>query len=331
VLLREAGIPFDLTLVDLRKKTTAKGADFEAIVPKGYVPALRLADGYILTETAIILRWIADSRPEACLAPPHGTFERVRFDEMLHFIGTELHKGFAPFTIMVGASAESKEWAKERLRTRVNSLDEALGDASFFFGDQFTAVDAYAIWARPLRRSHRSSPIRGCGAEGGGTSELRESVRLRRRCAASVLIDDSNRNEDERGKAQKENFVTRLVEGRDGREPDPVQHQQPKGRRKVGEQPILRPSPEAEKAQPRHPRCHRERAPDEFVHDASYSASQSKPTNKHSMAARAAALRAIPRSAVGTTTKSMKRTTLFSANPQKQRQLQNRSRTRCVR
>ncbi len=108
---------------------------------------MRLADGYILTETAIILRWIADSHPEARLAPPQGTFERVRFDEMLHFIGTELHKGFAPFTIMVGASAESKEWAKERLRMRVLSLDATLGDGSFFFGDRFTAVDAYAIWA----------------------------------------------------------------------------------------------------------------------------------------------------------------------------------------
>jgi glutathione S-transferase len=149
VLLREAGIPFELTLVDLRKnnKTTAKGDDFEAIVPKSYVPALRLADGYVLTETAVILRWIADSHPEARLAPPHGTFERLRFDEMLHFIGTELHKGFTPFTLMVGASAESKEWAKERLRVRVRLLDEALGDAPFFFGDKFTAVDAYALWA----------------------------------------------------------------------------------------------------------------------------------------------------------------------------------------
>ena len=48
----------------------ATGEDYRAINPLGYVPALRLDDGTVLTENAAILQYIADQYPEAQLAPP---------------------------------------------------------------------------------------------------------------------------------------------------------------------------------------------------------------------------------------------------------------------
>jgi len=110
------------------------------------VPALRLEDGSLLTETALILRYLGDLRSGGPLAPAGG-MERVHFDEWLLFIASELHKGFAPFTIMASPSEESKRWAAARLAARVALIDGAVGDKAYFHGDAFSVLDAYAFWA----------------------------------------------------------------------------------------------------------------------------------------------------------------------------------------
>src|SRR5947207_1062352 len=82
IALREAGIPFKLDRIDIAVgKKTQTGAEYMRINPKGYVPALELDDGQVLTEGAVIVQYIADLKPEANLAPPNGTFARVRLQE----------------------------------------------------------------------------------------------------------------------------------------------------------------------------------------------------------------------------------------------------------
>src|SRR3979411_656238 len=82
IALREAGIPFEMSKVDKRTKR-ADGVDFVTINPKGYVPALRLDDGQVLTENVAVLQYIADLNPAAKLAPPAGTMGRYRVLDML--------------------------------------------------------------------------------------------------------------------------------------------------------------------------------------------------------------------------------------------------------
>src|SRR5512143_3436170 len=96
IALREAGLPFELVKVDLRAKKLASGEDFTAINPKGYVPALKLPNGELLTEGQVMLQYIADQVPAKKLAPPAGTMDRYRLLEQLNFIATELHKGVSP-------------------------------------------------------------------------------------------------------------------------------------------------------------------------------------------------------------------------------------------
>jgi glutathione S-transferase len=96
IALREAGLAFDLARVDTKTATFDGGGDFTAINPKGYVPALQLDDGQVLTEGAAIAQYIADLRPDAGLAPKAGTLERARLQEWLVFIASELHQGFTP-------------------------------------------------------------------------------------------------------------------------------------------------------------------------------------------------------------------------------------------
>ena len=124
IVLREAGIPVELELVSLNTHKTKSGADFYGINPKGYVPALELADGSILTEGAVIVQYIADQKPESKLVPPAGTIERTHVLEWLNFVGTELHKGFSP--LFGGAPDEYKAAVKQRLANKFDYVSKQL-------------------------------------------------------------------------------------------------------------------------------------------------------------------------------------------------------------
>ena len=126
VALREAGLAFDLVRVDfMRGKSLPDGTPFTRINPKGYVPALELDDGRLLTENCAVLQYIADVRPEAGLAPRNGTFERLRLQEWLVFIATELHKGLSPF-FSPKADDEYKASVKDKLDLRFGFLSASL-------------------------------------------------------------------------------------------------------------------------------------------------------------------------------------------------------------
>jgi glutathione S-transferase len=141
IALREAGIPFEMSKVDKRTKR-ADGVDFVTINPKGYVPALRLDDGQVLTENVAVLQYIADLNPAAKLAPPAGTMERYRLQEWLSFINSEVHKAFTPL-FSSEATDDTKTYARNYLAKRLTYLDTALGDNKYLMGDQFTVADAY--------------------------------------------------------------------------------------------------------------------------------------------------------------------------------------------
>ncbi len=143
--LREAELPFELVKVDLRAKKTAAGDDYLAISPKGYVPALRLPDGTVLTEGAVMVQYIADQAPAKKLAPPYGTLERYRLMEWLNFIATELHKGMSPF-YNPHANAELKQSLGERMALRWTRLAEAVRSQPWLMGERYTVADGYAAY-----------------------------------------------------------------------------------------------------------------------------------------------------------------------------------------
>jgi glutathione S-transferase len=152
VALREAGLPFELVQVDLAEKKLKNGESFWAVNPKGYVPALVLDNGQLLTEGAIIVQWIADQKPERRLAPKQGTPERLKLQEWLHFIATELHKGFGPVN-NPKINDEAKQFFKNRLLSRFEFLARSLEGRKYLVGDDFTVADGYAYYTlRNLRK-----------------------------------------------------------------------------------------------------------------------------------------------------------------------------------
>jgi glutathione S-transferase len=142
IVMREAGFSFELEQVDLGKKLTAGGEDFSKINPKGYVPALRLDDGEILTEVAVILQYLADHKPASGLEPGAGTMERYRVMEWLNFIATEVHKQFGPL-FNPKITAEWKESQLSRLAQRFDYLAQHLSGKQYLMGDKFTVADSY--------------------------------------------------------------------------------------------------------------------------------------------------------------------------------------------
>jgi glutathione S-transferase len=146
IALREAGVPFELQKVDfMRGKKLPDGADFSSVNPKGYVPAIMLENGELLTEGSAIVQYVADLAPESGLAPKPGTFERIRLQEWLNFIATELHKGLGPF--FGTTTPEAKEAAKQKFQKRLDYIEEKLAGKTYLMGDQFTVADGYLLYA----------------------------------------------------------------------------------------------------------------------------------------------------------------------------------------
>jgi glutathione S-transferase len=137
IALHEAGLDFDHVRVDLRTKRTEDGRDFNEVNPKGYVPALVLDDGQVLTENAAILSWIAEQAPRLA---PGGSLGRTRLIEMLAFIGSELHKPFV--RALFPTSDDDKQAAEDAIRRRLAFLAERLG-GDYLFGSEVSVADAY--------------------------------------------------------------------------------------------------------------------------------------------------------------------------------------------
>src|SRR5215510_14217483 len=142
ILLREAGLDFQLEKVDLGAKKTESGADFNAINPHGYVPALQLKDGTVITEGPAIDQYIADLVPAKKLAPANGTPERYKMQSWLNFISTELHKQFTPM-FSKAVPEDYKKAQLEKILGRVETLNGQLSKQNYLLGDSFTAPDAY--------------------------------------------------------------------------------------------------------------------------------------------------------------------------------------------
>ncbi len=142
IALRETGLPFETDKLNAPTKTTASGEDFMQVNPKGYVPAVRLDDGSILTEGAAILQYIADQQPNSGLAPKPGTMGRYRLQEWLTFIGTEIHKTFSPL-FNKATTEDVKINAHNLLVKRLGYVETQLANKPYLMGASFTVADAY--------------------------------------------------------------------------------------------------------------------------------------------------------------------------------------------
>jgi len=160
----EAGIDLTLIKIDGKTKRTGSGADFLQINPKGYVPALELDDGEVLTEGTAILQYLADLKPDSGLAPANGSMPRYRLQEMLGYINSEIHKSYSPL-FNPATTVEVRQEYRNYLLRRYRLIEDVLGRQPFLLGEQFSVADAYLFtvtnWARIVELDLSDFPALG--------------------------------------------------------------------------------------------------------------------------------------------------------------------------
>jgi len=154
IVLLEAGAKFDLAKIEFPSKKTSDGEDLLTINPKGAVPTLRLDDGDVLTEGAVIVQYIADQAGNTTLAPVPGTKERLKVQEWLNYIASELHKSFSPLFKPTTPDAY-KAIVKANLDKQFAYLDKTLAGKDYLTGKNFTVADAYLFTIMNWRHLHK--------------------------------------------------------------------------------------------------------------------------------------------------------------------------------
>lgn len=150
----ESGQTLELVKVDIPAKKTENGDDFWQINRKGYVPALQLDDGTVLTEVGVVCQYLADQKPDSGLIAKAGTMARYHQMETLNFVATEVHKQLGAL-FNPKLTPPMRELQLATIKRRLDPLERSLEGKHFLMGDTFTAADAYLYtvlcWARPLK------------------------------------------------------------------------------------------------------------------------------------------------------------------------------------
>ncbi|HEV8666854.1 MAG TPA: glutathione transferase GstA [Candidatus Paceibacterota bacterium] len=147
IIVREAGLDVEIEKVVSKgggKTTEPSGENYLEVNPRGYVPAIKLDSGEVMTEAAAIAQYLGDQAPEKKLAPEKGTKEHYQLLEWLTFISTELHKNFGP-AFRKDLSEEEKTKAVDKLKVRIGWVDKALEGKEYLVGNSFSIADAYCF------------------------------------------------------------------------------------------------------------------------------------------------------------------------------------------
>lgn len=145
-ILAKTGDTYEAVAVDPRQE---RSAEHLRANPMGSVPALMFDNDQSLTEGAVIVQFLADRYPQLQLAPQPGSMERIRLQEMLNFIATDVHKVYsilfaAPrMTAHAEAVEDIKNYARTQLKRRFVILNKRLETQEYLFASGYSVADAY--------------------------------------------------------------------------------------------------------------------------------------------------------------------------------------------
>jgi len=142
IVAREAGLDIQLEKVDTKTHTFNGGSDYYKVNPKGYVPALEIKAGDILTEGPAIVQYLGDQKPQSGVVPAAGSAQRYRLQEMLGYINSEIHKTYSPL-FNKAISEETANERREYLKKRYAYLEGVLATKQYLVDNKFSAADAY--------------------------------------------------------------------------------------------------------------------------------------------------------------------------------------------
>lgn len=152
ILLHELNMPCTYELVSLHKKQTELNEDYFEINPKGTVPALVIDTGELLTESVVILQYLAERKNDLTLLPPKADFRHYRVLEWLNFLTSDLHKNCSVL-FNPNIPVELKDsYFKPSLKSKLDFMNHSLEGKAFLVDDHLTIADPYCFvilsWVR---------------------------------------------------------------------------------------------------------------------------------------------------------------------------------------
>lgn len=171
MLLEELGIPFELVRVE-REKGALRSPEYLKMNPNGLIPVMVDGD-LVMYEGAAICLHLADTHPQAGLAPALGTPQRAHFYKWLMWLTNTLQPAlisyFYPDRYVRDAEVVSqvKDCAEARVGAAIDILEAELASHGkpWLLGDAYSALDPYALmlcrWTRNFHRPARSLPALG--------------------------------------------------------------------------------------------------------------------------------------------------------------------------
>jgi glutathione S-transferase len=140
-MLEEVGQPYRTEVLDYA--TSMKAPAYLAINPMGKVPALRHGD-VVVTETAAICAYLADTFPEAKLAPPPGDRKRGPYYRWLFFTAGPVEAAISNKALgFVVPQERERMMGYGRVEHVMSALEAVLSQSNYLAGDDFTAADLY--------------------------------------------------------------------------------------------------------------------------------------------------------------------------------------------
>ena len=161
IVAREAGIDVLLEKVDTKSHTFNGGSDYYKVNPKGYVPALEINAGDVLTEGPAIVQYLGDQKPQSGIVPPAGSSDRYRLQEMLGYLNSEIHKTYSPL-FNPNTLPETADERRAYLKKRYAYVEGILATQDYLVGNKFSPADAYLFtltrWAPFVKLDLSSFP-----------------------------------------------------------------------------------------------------------------------------------------------------------------------------
>ena len=149
IALNYKGIKYSAVPVNLLK-VEHRGEDYLGISPQGLVPALRLDDRRVLTQSGAILEWLEENYPTPALLP-QDSYDRGIVRAWANIISCDIHpidnlRVLNYLTGELGVSDEQKQtWYRHWIKLGFDALETQIKAAPYCFGKQVSMADIYLI------------------------------------------------------------------------------------------------------------------------------------------------------------------------------------------
>ncbi|HPQ97336.1 MAG: glutathione S-transferase family protein [Thiothrix sp.] len=140
-MLEELGEPYETVWLDYA--TSMQAPEYLAVNPMGKVPALKHGDA-LVTETAAICAYLADTFPAKNLIPPAGSPQRATYYRWLFFAAGPVEQAVVTRSQKWSVTPEQEGFLGfGNYNKTISTLRSALQPGPYICGEQFTAADVY--------------------------------------------------------------------------------------------------------------------------------------------------------------------------------------------